>query len=30
ATKIVGEYTLPIVLSEKINIVNSQIKFSEM
>ncbi|MGE1025192.1 ORF6C domain-containing protein [Bacillus cereus] len=30
ATKIVGAYTLPIVLSEKINIVNSQIKFSEM
>ncbi|MED3079134.1 Rha family transcriptional regulator [Bacillus wiedmannii] len=30
ATKIVGEYTLPIVLSEKINILNSQIKFSEM
>ncbi|MBT2579185.1 ORF6C domain-containing protein [Bacillus sp. ISL-8] len=30
ATKIVGEYTLPIVLSETINVVNSQIKFSEM
>ncbi|OUC03111.1 phage regulatory protein [Bacillus thuringiensis serovar medellin] len=30
ATKIIGEYTLPIVLSEKINVVNSQIKFSEM
>ncbi|GAB6517413.1 ORF6C domain-containing protein [Bacillus cereus] len=32
ATKIVGAYTLPIVLSEKINIANSnsQIKFSEM
>ncbi|PEM06347.1 phage regulatory protein [Bacillus cereus] len=30
AIKIVGAYTLPIVLSEKINIVNSQIKFSEM
>ncbi|EOP96215.1 rha family phage regulatory protein [Bacillus cereus HuB4-4] len=30
ATKIVGEYTLPIVLSETINVVNAQIKFSEM
>ncbi|MES1051149.1 hypothetical protein FOA24_17760 [Bacillus thuringiensis] len=30
ATKIVGEYKLPIVLSETINVVNSQIKFSEM
>lgn len=30
ATKIVGEYTLPIVLSETINVVNSQIKFAEI
>ncbi|WP_423747916.1 ORF6C domain-containing protein [Bacillus cereus] len=30
AAKIVKGYTLPIVLSEKINLVNSQIKFTEM
>ncbi|MEJ9249292.1 ORF6C domain-containing protein, partial [Bacillus thuringiensis] len=30
ATQIVKEYTLPIVLSEKINLVNSQIQFTEM
>lgn len=30
ATQIVKEYTLPIVLSETINVVNSQIKFTEM
>ncbi|MGG0259286.1 ORF6C domain-containing protein [Bacillus mycoides] len=30
AAQIVKEYTLPIVLSEKINLVNSQIKFKEM
>lgn len=28
--QIVKNYTLPIVLSEKINLVNSQIKFIEM
>ena len=30
AVQIVKEYTLPIVLSEKINLVNSQIQFTEM
>ncbi|EKS8370740.1 ORF6C domain-containing protein [Bacillus thuringiensis] len=30
ATQIVKDYTLPIVLSETINVVNSQIKFTEM
>ncbi|MEB8992586.1 ORF6C domain-containing protein [Bacillus cereus] len=30
ASELIDEYNIPIVLSEKINLVNSQIKFSEM